>query len=39
MRAELLALLAALLCFCGLALLRALPCEHSHTIVAREVSR
>lgn len=28
MRAEYLAVVAALLCVCGLALLRALPCEH-----------
>jgi len=37
MRAEYLALLAALLCVCGLALLRAMPCEHAHTVITSAV--
>lgn len=38
MRAEHLALLAALLCVCGLALLRAMPCEHTaHAVITSAV--
>jgi len=36
MRAEYLALVAAILCACGLGLLRAMPCEHvDHTSITR----
>jgi hypothetical protein len=39
MRAEHLALLAALLCVCGLALLRAMPCEHTAQAVIASAVR
>jgi len=38
MRAEHLAITAALLCVCGLALLRAMPCEHTaHAVITSAV--
>ncbi len=38
-RAEHLAILAALLCALGVAIARAVPCEHTQTLVAREIAR
>lgn len=38
MRAEYLALVAAILCACGLGLLRAMPCEHAaHAVITSAV--
>jgi len=38
LRAEYLALVAAILCACGLALLRELPCEHAaHAVITSAV--